>query len=380
MATVYFLGAGASASDGLPVTSDLNYGIAAFLCEAARDRHLAWFYEELYGVEHDELAPARDAWRAYLGDRERRPDAPNPLPPLIETLSILDLALSEGRSLGVSNCREGKELNVEALTIARQELSMALGTAIEEAMANYRTPLVHQLMRTVELDDTLITTNWDTLLDRACTAEQRRKERALSGREEHLKRTNISYGAVAERLVDHMGEDIEPAPEGRRLLLKLHGSLNWFHCPCCGTLYTNVAGPWVIDPQNRRQNFDFCHCNSGLENLIVAPSFVKDYRNSHLQSVWQRAQRALDDADRWVFIGYSLPMDDYHIRALLLRALRANTQRKKKPPVVYLAVDDTDTRAKEQLAAYRSLFRETPIIPVPGRLPGWLAAAPLARG
>jgi hypothetical protein len=76
---------------------------------------------------------------------------------------------------------------------------------------------------------------------------------------------------------------------------------------------------------------------------------VRDVRNPNLESVWQAALEALRSAERWVFVGYSLPPEDLAIRALLLRAFGA----RPVPPRV-LVVDRG--RQPEVERRYRLLF------------------------
>ena len=136
-------------------------------------------------------------------------------------------------------------------------------------------------------------------------------------------------------------------------LLKLHGSLNWFYCARCTDLYTNVELAWVIDSDKPRENWDFCHCGVPLRNIMIAPSYLKAYGNAHLASVWRNALTQLKSAARWVFIGYSLPPDDYHIRGMLLRALRANVDERRRldVEVVYCGPDP------ELVSRYQDLLR-----------------------
>ncbi len=356
MARAYFLGAGASAADGLPTTGELNYCVAAYLHSSRGENGpLARYYREVYDVGPRETMAACEAWNRFLAHRENRPQAPNPLPDFIETLSILDLTIAEEASLGATRrdgavCYEG---NRHELALVRAELAMATGLGIKDAIYRHPTPCARALIQRLGLRDTVITTNWDTLLDRALTSARREHEGG-----KWLKATNIAYGGVGERIVNWQGDDIRKRAERLYSLYKLHGSLNWFFCPCCANLYANVEGTWIIDPQKRRPVHDECHCGAGLDNVVVAPSFVKQYRNVHLRSVWKHAQHALQEAREWVFVGYSLPSDDYHIRAMLLRALRARLAHwtKTRGQVVQITVV-TDKPNDALEARYRDLFR-----------------------
>lgn len=47
---------------------------------------------------------------------------------------------------------------------------------------------------------------------------------------------------------------------------------------------------------------------------IVPPTHMKDFRHPMLGSVWRRCGDAIGKADRIFFLGYSLPVADWHSR------------------------------------------------------------------
>jgi hypothetical protein len=361
--TVYFLGAGASAADELPITNELNLAIASRLVSErvpsqnasgrapaapatpAAASPLFRYYEQLYGLTQDKLLPAASAWNEFLRTRKRQPEPSKILPNVVETLSLIDLAIGQDLSFG-------QGLDGARLLAVRAELIEAIATGVKQAGLHKRVPLHKELVSRLAPNDAIVSTNWDVLVERALTWQ-------LRGRlgTETLRETNIDYGAAGARLVNWRGRDLPQSKTGVRKVLKLHGSLNWFYCARCAELYANVELPWVLDPANPRPDADYCHCGVPLRNIMIAPSYVKEYGNAHLQSVWKHATAALRRAQRWVFIGYSLPPDDYHIRGMLLRALRARLDCQEEgsgPPrieVVYCGPND-DLRAR-----YEDLFR-----------------------
>ena len=118
-------------------------------------------------------------------------------------------------------------------------------------------------------------------------------------------------------------------------ILKLHGSTNWLLCPNCNRLYTGLGSKenvWDLYVEER-----FCEkCATNkwniqdkppiLEPFFITPTYTKVFDNTHLQSVWDNAYIELSEADRIVFIGYSLPDADYHFRTLLHRSIASNTR------------------------------------------------------
>ena len=77
-----------------------------------------------------------------------------------------------------------------------------------------------------------------------------------------------------------------------------------------------------------------CHCGYyPLQLLIVAPSMVRDVRDTHLLSTWKSATEALRTADEWIIVGYSLPPEDLAIRSMLVRAYRARGLQPSVSPI-----------------------------------------------
>lgn len=371
MKTAYFLGAGASAADGLPVTSELNFGVAAWLQDnkGRAKRSLCAFYKDLYNVSPEDIERAANHWNKFLERKGRLPPSCG-LPNLVETLSLIDVCLAEEQSLGMSSIRRKDarkflvEMNSTFLRLVRRQLTLAVATAVHDAVLEREAPLTDQFVRSLDAEDTLISTNWDMLLDR-CLVEAWMQE---SG-ERKLLAPPIRYHCVGELPVNRPGRSFPRTADTQRTLLRLHGALNWFGCASCGNVYVNLEGDYVMDEERPREEYDECDCGAGLLNVMITPSYLKDYRNVSVRSVWREAQKQLELADRWVFIGYSLPPDDFHIRAMLLRALRSQATRKTQPDIkVFLAKGARDAGER-----YKDLLRiSSRDIKMTG-FKGWLA-------
>jgi hypothetical protein len=102
-------------------------------------------------------------------------------------------------------------------------------------------------------------------------------------------------------------------------IMKLHGSINW--------LYNKENNGLYI----KEQNEDF---PSGImlqkserkkyENIIITPTLLKNFNNTHLKMIWHNAGLDLLEAERVVFLGYSFPMADFEFRYLLLKSILRN--------------------------------------------------------
>ena len=110
-------------------------------------------------------------------------------------------------------------------------------------------------------------------------------------------------------------------------LLKLHGSLSWYWSP--GDTSGATLERWEPDAgryedigkeedeRTRRSALP------GREPFIVPPTAIKSayFRNPVTREIWTRAFEALKDADRWIFVGYSLPPGDLTVRGMLAEVL-----------------------------------------------------------
>ena len=147
---------------------------------------------------------------------------------------------------------------------------------------------------------------------------------------------------------------LSPRPARPRFaLFKLHGALNWLRCPNCDRSYVNFE--WAIMRHGFRAEDDIddantCHCNyAPLEAVMVAPSTVRDIRDSNLLEVWRHSLEFLRLADEWIIVGYSFPPEDLAVRSMFTRAYNA---RSRKPSVTVIQ-KGTDLRT---LKRYRVMF------------------------
>jgi len=183
-------------------------------------------------------------------------------------------------------------------------------------------------------DLSIISLNWDTIFEDiflSCAEENRFN---------HL---GINYCCPAINLESEQTqlEDLKNDfnKQNNVTVLKLHGSVNWLLCPNCNKLYTGLglnfdqfAGfvvgricPWCKEVFGKTQMIDEWK-GPMLEPFLITPTFIKDFSNFHIQMIWNNAYRELCEAEKVVFIGYSLPEADYHLRTLLKRSIQSRTQ------------------------------------------------------
>lgn len=200
----------------------------------------------------------------------------------------------------------------------------------------------------------VISTNWDVLLDNAL-----------------YKYININYRSQA--VVDYccyissLQKDDETVKPGLEMLgkggfntklIKLHGSLNWLQCSRCMRLYVGFN----IESGINLNTTDSCrHCdtnfneengNHRLSPNLIMPTFIKDLSNPQYKIIWQNAGIEISEADKIVFIGYSLPSADFEMRQLLSRMTRKNA---KIDVVDFCAIDNLSLKSEKE-KQWKSFF------------------------
>ena len=114
-------------------------------------------------------------------------------------------------------------------------------------------------------------------------------------------------------------------------------------CDLCGQYYINAEGSIVglaFKEQISSQNTCICSNSLRLKSVLVAPSLVRDIRDSNLLQIWKASLEAIRTADKIIFIGYSLPAEDLAIKSIIIRGLNGRDQKKRlEVDVVQLGTD-----------------------------------------
>jgi hypothetical protein len=133
---------------------------------------------------------------------------------------------------------------------------------------------------------------------------------------------SFNYDTSVERLLSDQlvyvipGRSHDP-PEGKIPLYKLHGSLNWRESP------SRIEPKGVDDPAPVEMNFR--SDGSWLQPSIIGPTLFKqeiavDFQQNEsalfYKRLWRMCWDTLREVDALVFIGFSFPSTDFHIRAL----------------------------------------------------------------
>lgn len=300
--TVYILGAGFSVPFGLPPQAQILERILELRPDGLSEERA----EVRDFIEHAFLVPPEDCARVSLED----------------IYTVLDRAYARrdtvaGRSGdGLLKMQGYLNLLIAATfdAVARQQGREALRT-FAHALAWYAKK------RGKSSDPfAIISLNWDIVLDHALYD-------ALEGlSDERIGKGVLDYGMYFHSLSGDGGNRVLNGTTALKFgaptikLLKLHASMNWLYCPNCERMYVRPERKLILTPAT-------CTCqNQIMRPMLVSPTFLKNFDNVHLRNVWHLAGAKLREAQRVVFVGYSLPQADFEFRYLLQRHLPSRTQ------------------------------------------------------
>lgn len=152
--------------------------------------------------------------------------------------------------------------------------------------------------------DTVVTLNYDTLLDSALWRHGWDPKHGYG-----LKGGNdkVQWDAVTPT---------SPSSASGVQLLKLHGSVNWFVRGAVAQLERLYTKKPVRVTAPRRNEI------AGHIRQIIPPVYGKTFKHDHWRTLWDLAYRALLEADILVIIGCSLVDTDFHLRALFSRVTK----------------------------------------------------------
>jgi hypothetical protein len=159
---------------------------------------------------------------------------------------------------------------------------------------------------------TVVTLNYDTLVESTV--------RTLFEQSSSIPQS--VYGEFVPKLGTRLGFAVLAGDIAETLcLLKLHGSLNWWHDPQGGAA-ARLYDADCVDDWNRSEPTRLEAVRKqarGLEPLIVPPVTSKSSSlgNTWLRTQWLEARRALDATDLVFLLGYSMPPADLSMRMLL---------------------------------------------------------------
>ncbi len=108
-------------------------------------------------------------------------------------------------------------------------------------------------------------------------------------------------------------------------LFKPHGSLNWLICKSCGSITLGgnkkiAMSYFKLFATNSDFNVQCQNCRTFLSPLIIPPSYFKELHNYMIRNVLISLENHLRVVQNLVFIGYSFPEADLHLKYLFKKA------------------------------------------------------------
>jgi hypothetical protein len=215
-------------------------------------------------------------------------------------------------------------------------LTFGILSALDQSTVETR---YDQLAQALGPSDTVITLNYDTLLDSALVRHgwDPQVGYGLGGDSRKVKWKPVHAGAQSGI--------------GSVRLLKLHGSLNWYVRGSFSNLDRVFATKPVRVERPRKNEV------SGHIRQIVPPIYGKFFGHSHWERLWAVGYRALRESECLVVVGCSLVDTDFHLRAHLGRVAQDRKRTRHLFKRLYLA-DRVPVRRKWR-KALKGAFKKT---------------------
>lgn len=293
--TIFVLGAGASLPAGVPLQAELYKEIykASKRSQNEKIKNLSKFIDEVFSAESNNRS-------------------------IEELTSIIDyFAYNEYDLRGV--------LSYQDIAQLRDVLSLLIHSIVAKAMTPFSEYAKHfwRFVRNNKLSIGLINLNYDTVFEEAfdCIYPEYLIDYCVDFSNYYETRDNPFNWWVDPK---------KPVPEGwnsnRVKIIKPHGSINWKYCRNCTSV--NLT-PWQSGLDFHTGLFvnDFgieagsCPvCGSSVHTLLQQPTHSKNFKNYVFTSLHRHCVVLCSGAKHIVFIGYSFPEADVHMRGMLKRS------------------------------------------------------------
>jgi hypothetical protein len=303
--TAFILGAGFSDNAGLPLQS-------SFTKELLKAREFKKGPSKALVEQLDEFVAKVFGW-----------NEPTPLdlyPELEDIFTSIDLSANSGHYLGTDfspkDLRQIRRILISR-TI-RMLHSLYLNGALKDPPETKRTFLLEFVGALNTSRHEIVSLNWDGVLE-GCTDEL---DLAF----------DIQYSPDIEPQEIKGGKLVDfESLENTLRVSKVHGSINWLYCDCCRRSFSipikniEALANQVLKKEEAKvlygnsKRIDCPKCGVDLSVRLATFSYRKALRAPMFESSWLQAEKSLREAQKWVFIGYSLPQADYEFKYLLKR-------------------------------------------------------------
>jgi len=216
------------------------------------------------------------------------------------------------------------QLRNDFLYIIKSTL-LELSQKLDNSISDY-----HHFVESLDTADTVITFNWDLLLDNALHREVILKERyQLSKSTDYPKKQYNNYiielSALGELTWGKLtfSNPYRQYDSSKGYYLKAHGSIDWFYCDNQMCRAYGSVFP-LLEPN---KTYYCSECHEPLTMLIIPPILNKTYNQYPIiRKIWNLAVKEIKTATRLIIWGYSLPPTDFYVSWLLNQARQGNIQ------------------------------------------------------
>ncbi len=176
-----------------------------------------------------------------------------------------------------------------------------------------------RLVAHLEPGDAVLSLNYDTLIDNALAERGWNPRRGYGFTLDPTKIRRAHY-PVDDAVLDEV------------LLLKPHGSLNWFTRGSVQNLEGALQRKRT--PKIEVGGVPRANLATGQVRLFIPPLYVKFFANPFWRAIWEKAFLSARDAKVLVIIGCSLIETDFHLRSILASALARRQEKYRRLVIV----------------------------------------------
>ncbi len=342
---VYIVGAGFSKHAGLPLQTDFT---EALLEPRADEFHpMKPIVRHLGEFVHDAFDHARKAEAKFW-------------PQLEDVFTNIDLAANTGHHLGHLHAPSDLRTTRRVL-LARMIRMLDERYTSAERTKNAGWRRLERFFRNIDIEhSSFISINWDSVIERQLDAL-----RGVQGVDYRCGAIAAGFPRKGNVITSNQISDEVPAVP----VVKIHGSINWLYCDNCRRLYwfpakdgATVAMQLITREEGRRlklaglhncARWHCMHCTDvALTTRIATFSYLKALDFPMFERSWSAAERLLRQADKWIFIGYSLPAADYEFKHLLKRVQLS----RPAPPKFVVITGGTRKSTDQTYRNYQGFF------------------------
>ena len=317
---VFIFGAGASYTEGAPLRKD----ILPYILES-NDPDLQG--SSIYAITKEFLSD-NFIWDKSVGY----------YPELEEVFGFLDYFIQKGESL---NRKYSLRRIIEIKESLIKLIHYIISSTIPSANKFYR--MFWEAIYEYNTNISIITLNYDTYLEDGFLHMFPRNmylDYCFSlGNYDHSDEIDANNWWINPREPVLCLENVEPVSIK---IIKIHGSLNWKYCNCCNQVLLTPFDKksdlgiddtsWKKKPDDKyhtRRNVAGMRCSrdgNEFQTLLIPPSHMKNLSHPVISRLFIESSEEIRKAKKVVFVGYSLPELDVHMRAILKKSLRPETK------------------------------------------------------